>query len=111
MQAWFENFKAEFDLNFIQGRRWQFLVDGLKNTLTITLFALLIGIAIGVVIATVRSTYDKTAANSRRNWGRRLFGVANALCKVYLTVLRGTPVVVQLMIICQIGRASCRERV
>ena len=46
MQAWFDNLKAEFELNFIQGNRWKFLVDGLKNTLTITFFALLIGIAI-----------------------------------------------------------------
>ncbi len=111
MQAWFERFKAEFELNFIQGNRWQFLVDGLKNTLTITFFALLIGIAIGVVIATVRSTYDKTAANSHRTAGRRLFGVVNALCKVYLTVLRGTPVVVQLMIFFFVIMASSRNGV
>ena len=111
MQAWFESFKAEFDLNFIQGNRWKFLVDGLKNTLTITFFALLIGIAIGVVIAMVRSTYDKTASNARPSLKRKLFGLANGLCKVYLTVLRGTPVVVQLMIFFFVIMASSRNGV
>ena len=111
MQAWFESFKAEFDLNFIQGNRWKFLVDGLENTLTITFFALLIGIVIGVVIATVRSTYDKTASNARPSLKRKLFGVVNGICKVYLTVLRGTPVVVQLMIFFFVIMASSRNGV
>jgi len=100
LQAWFEQLKAEFDLNFIQGNRWQFLVTGLGNTLKITAMALLIGLVVGMVIASVRSTYDKTEASARKTPGRRLFGFFNWLCKVYLTVLRGTPVVVQLMIIC-----------
>ena len=111
MQAWFENLKAEFELNFIQGNRWKFLVDGLKNTLTITLFALIIGIALGIVIAMVRSTYDKTVSNARPSLGRKLFGVLNAICKVYLTVLRGTPVVVQLMIFFFVIMASSRNGV
>ena len=99
MQAWFESFKADFDLNFIQGNRWKYLVDGLGTTLVITLLAGILGIAIGIVIAMVRSTYDKTAEGARKTLGRRLFGIANGFCRLYLTVLRGTPVVVQLMII------------
>ena len=99
VQAWFEKFMADFDLNFIQGNRWKYLVDGLGTTLLITLLAGLLGIAIGVVIAMVRSTYDKTKEGARKTLGRRLFGVANGFCRLYLTVLRGTPVVVQLMII------------
>ena len=99
MQAWFEDLKATFVLNFVQANRWKYLLDGLGRTLTITLLAGLLGIVIGVIIAMIRSTYDKTAANSRKTLGRRLFGVADWFCRVYLTVLRGTPVVVQLMII------------
>ena len=99
MQAWFEKLKADFILNFVQGNRWRYLVNGLGTTLLITLLACLLGIAIGVVIAMVRSTYDKTAEGARKTLGRRLFGVANGFCRLYLTVLRGTPVVVQLMII------------
>ena len=110
MQAWFEQLKAEFDLNFIQGNRWQFLVTGLGNTLKITAMALLIGLVVGMVIASVRSTYDKTEASARKTPGRRLFGFFNWLCKVYLTVLRGTPVVVQLMIFAFVIFASYRNK-
>ena len=99
MQAWFEKLKADFILNFVQGNRWRYLLNGLDTTLLITLLACLLGVAIGVVIAMVRSTYDKTKEGARKTLGRRLFGVANGFCRLYLTVLRGTPVVVQLMII------------
>ena len=99
MLAWFEKLKADFVLNFVKANRWKFLLEGLGNTLIITVVALLIGVALGVIIAGVRSTYDKTQETARRTVGRRLFGIANWFCKVYLTVLRGTPVVVQLMII------------
>lgn len=99
MQAWFEKLKADFVLNFVQANRWKYLLSGLGTTLLITLLACLLGIVIGVVIAMVRSTYDKTAEGARKTLGRKLFGVADWFCRLYLTVLRGTPVVVQLMII------------
>ncbi len=99
MQAWFEKFKADFVLNFVQANRWKYLLNGLGNTLLITLLSGLLGVVIGVLIAMVRSTYDKTREGARMTVGRRLFGVLNGFCRVYLTVLRGTPVVVQLMII------------
>ena len=110
MQAWLDSLKAEFDLNFVQGNRWRFLVDGLGNTLKITMLALLLGLVIGMVIAAVRSTYDKTAESARPGFGRRLLGFFNGLCKVYLTVLRGTPVVVQLMIFAFVIFASFRNK-
>ena len=99
MLAWFEDFKADFVLNFIEGNRWKYLWDGLGTTLLITLLSALMGIALGIIIAMIRSTYDKTADGARPTFGRRIFGLVNGLCKLYLTVLRGTPVVVQLMII------------
>ncbi len=97
--AWFEDLKAEFVLNFVSGNRWKYLLDGLGTTLIITLLAGVMGVAIGIVIAMIRSTYDKTAEGARKTVGRRLFGILDGFCRVYLTVLRGTPVVVQLMII------------
>lgn len=98
--GWIADFCYEFKLNFIEGDRWQWLVDGLKNTLIITFFAVLIGIAIGVVIAIIRSTYDKNGESMRKKGGIGYFvlSVLNAVCKLYLTVIRGTPVVVQLLI-------------
>ncbi|MBQ9089349.1 MAG: ABC transporter substrate-binding protein/permease [Lentisphaeria bacterium] len=81
--------KSSFTLNFIKDRRYIYLVDGLLNTLLITFFSLLIGIGIGFTVAIIRSTADQT--------GKLQF--LNLLCKVYLTIIRGTPVVVQLLII------------
>ena len=98
--AWFEDLKRQFDINFIQRNRWRFITTGLGNTLLITFLSLMLGLVIGIVIAGVRSTYDKTADTARPTFGRKVLGFFNFLCKVYITVLRGTPVVVQLMIIC-----------
>lgn len=99
MQAWFESLKADFILNFVQANRWKYLWDGLGRTLLITLLAGVMGTIVGVIIAMIRSTYDKTKEGARKTVGRKIFGVIDWLCRVYLTVLRGTPVVVQLMII------------
>lgn len=95
-----KEFVDKFKLNFITGDRWLWLVNGLKNTLLITFFAVLIGIAIGVIIASIRSTYDKNYTVLKRKGGIGYFIMAllNGICKVYLTVIRGTPVVVQLLI-------------
>ena len=95
----FQNLKDSFILNFVDANRWKFLLEGLGNTLLITLLALVLGVVLGTIIATVRSTYDKTADTARKTFGRKMFGLANGFCKWYLTILRGTPVVVQLMII------------
>ena len=80
---------ADFQLNFIDGEGWKIMLSGLGVTFQITFFALLLGIVIGFLVAIVRSTHDKT--------GKMRF--LNAICKVYLTIIRGTPVVVQLLII------------
>ena len=72
---------------------------GVVIAVVILYMALMLGIVIGVVIAMVRSTYDKTAADARKTFGRFMFRILDGFCKLYLTVLRGTPVVVQLMII------------
>ena len=99
MLAWFESLKADFILNFVQANRWKYLWDGLGRTLLITLLAGVMGTIIGVIIAMIRSTYDKTREGARKTFGRRIFALVDGICRVYLTVLRGTPVVVQLMII------------
>jgi len=98
---WFvaTDFWQTFHMNFIKGDRWHYLSDGLGKTLLITVLALLIGVVLGIVIAAVRSTYDKTQENARNTIGRFFFKVADKICRIYLTIIRGTPVVVQLMII------------
>lgn len=82
--------------DFLKFDRYNYLVQGLENTLIITALALLIGMALGSVVAMVRSTHDIS--------GR--FRILNAICKVYVTVIRGTPVMVQLLIIYYVVFAS-----
>ncbi|MBE5976178.1 MAG: amino acid ABC transporter permease [Paenibacillaceae bacterium] len=83
-----EKLRDDFYQNFIVDNRWKYIADGLQNTLKITFFAVLIGILLGFLVAVIRSTYENTHKLKVLNW----------ICGVYLTVIRGTPVVVQLMI-------------
>ena len=109
MANWFDDLKADFVLNFINDNRWQYITSGLKNTLIITFFALIIGIVLGVLVAIVRSSYDKTHAEMRKGLKKSLMWLLDALCKLYLTVIRGTPVVVQLLIMYYIIFSSSRN--
>ncbi len=100
IKLWWADLAAEFKLNFIDGDRWKWIFEGIKQTMKITFFAVLIGIAIGVVIAIIRSTYDKNISGMKKRGGVGVFllRVFNFICNLYLTVIRGTPVVVQLLI-------------
>ena len=89
MAEWWQDFVSKFTLAFIDHNRWKFLTGGLANTLLITLFAVIIGIAIGFIVSIIRTTHDKTGK----------LKIGNAICHIYLTVIRGTPVMVQIMII------------
>ena len=87
----------DFYKSFFYDNRYEMYVDGLVNTLLLTLMALIMGIVIGVVIALVRSTWDKNQSELR-GIGKTVLGFFNWICNIYLTVIRGTPVLVQLMI-------------
>lgn len=86
----------KFKENFIVDARWQYLAKGLLNTLIITLFAVLIGIVLGFLIAIIRTSHDKNGS----------FKLLNLVCKLYLTIIRGTPVMVQILIIYYVIFAS-----
>jgi len=92
--------KDQFYLSFIYDERYEWFLKGLKMTLLITLIATLVGILIGIVVATIRSTYDKNeeTLKKRGGVGYVLIRILNTIAHLYLTVIRGTPVVVQLMI-------------
>ena len=90
---WLQSCRADFCdsfyLNFIKDDRWRYLWDGFWTTIGISFAAVLLGVLLGFTVAVIRSTHDKTGKLRLLNW----------LCKLYLTVIRGTPVVVQLLII------------
>lgn len=89
LSEWLVNFKDKFVLNFIEDDRWKYIADGLGVTLEVTIFAVIIGIFLGFVVAVIRATHDMTGKLT----------ILNFITRVYLTVIRGTPVVVQLLII------------
>lgn len=111
MTDWLNGLKAEFYLNFIQGDRWKYLWQGLGNTIKITFAALILGIVIGFFIAVIRSTWDKNSAAMKPGAGRFILMLVDRICRLYLTVIRGTPVVIQLMIIYYIIFASSNNGV
>ena len=89
-----ENFFRLFYQAFIEGDRWQLYLRGLAVTLQLTVIALCIGIVLGVLVAVVRTAHDQ------QRLGRRNFFLSfcNVLCQIYTTVIRGTPMMVQLLI-------------
>lgn len=91
----------KFTQNFIENQRYMYLVRGLGYTLIITAFALIIGVIVGFLVAIIRSTHDKHGG----------LNFLNALCKIYLTVWRGTPTVVQLMIMYYIVLATVNNKI
>lgn len=91
-----QSFVEQFRLNFLDGNRYQYILDGFVNTLIITFLAALLGIALGFLVAIIRSSHDKTGHMK----------VPNFICQVYLTVVRGTPTMIQLLIIYYVIFAS-----
>ena len=87
----FVDFKESFYVNFIKDDRYLYLTNGLRNTLIITFFALMIGVIIGLAIAII-----KTLAEQKKGI---TISFLNMLANLYLTVIRGTPVILQLLII------------
>ena len=85
--------KEDFDINFIHHDRWKTIFKGLWTTIKLTFFALIIGIVLGFIVAFVRCTYIKNPKHGI------LLSIFNKICEIYLTVTRGTPAVVQIMII------------
>ena len=100
-----ESLKMGFYQTFILEDNYQYFVKGLGTTLTVTIFALIIGVIIGVLVAIIRSTHDQ---QPERKKGLPI-KILNGICKVYLTVIRGTPMMVQLLIMWFVVWASARS--
>ena len=98
MELWLLEQKDLFYRNFIEDHRWKYLESGLGVTLEVTLFALMLGTVIGILCAIVRTAYDQNRKELAPGPLLRCFGLLNGLVRVYVTVIRGTPVVLQLLI-------------
>lgn len=109
MSDWLKKAADDFVTCFLTKDRWKYIVKGLGNTIQIALAAVLLGILIGTVVAIIRSTHDKTHETMRPGPGRVLLNIANFLCKVYLTVIRGTPAMIQILIMFFVVFSTARD--
>ena len=90
----FEDLASQFQQAFIEADRWKRYVDGIGISFTVTLGALVIGIILGVLVAVIRTLHDQQKGTDRH----LVLGIANKLCELYTTIIRGTPMMVQLLI-------------
>ncbi|MCI8691441.1 MAG: amino acid ABC transporter permease [Lachnospiraceae bacterium] len=107
---WLYNLGYDIYKSFIYDNRYQMYIKGLGNTLLLTFLALLIGVVLGVIVSLIRVSWDKNHTEMRGT-GKAVLGFFNVVAKVYLTVIRGTPMVVQLMIMYFVIFASSRNKI
>ena len=100
-----EQFFVEFYQSFLLNDRWMQYLTGLVHTLQATVIALLIGIVLGVIVAVIRTAHDQ----QRPGHKNFILGIVNFVCKIYTTVIRGTPMMVQLFIMGLVVFASSRN--
>ena len=87
MEGFWDDFEKKFTMAFLTGDRWKLYLKGMGTTLELTACALVIGVVLGVFVAVIRSAHDQQRPG-KRNFA---LGVVNVLCKLYTTVIRGTP--------------------
>lgn len=92
--SFWQDFFMKFYRAFVQADRWQQYLSGVGTTLVATFLALLMGVVLGVLVAVVRTAHDQ----QRPGHKNPVLGLVNALCKIYVTVIRGTPMMLQLLI-------------
>ena len=108
MQTFFAKIASDFSQSFIEADRWKALLRGIGLTLELTFLSLLLGVVLGVIVAAIRSSYDQMEMVGKKNPILKFF---NSICNLYLTIIRGTPVMVQLMIMYFVIMASTTNKV
>ncbi|WP_417044493.1 amino acid ABC transporter permease [Dysosmobacter sp.] len=99
--AYMKFYRAWFEAD-----RWKQYLEGLVTTLEVTVIALIIGVILGVVVAVIRTAHDQQRPGRRNPF----LGVVNFVCKIYVTIIRGTPMMVQLLIMGLVIFASNRNK-
>ena len=89
-----QDFFFKFYQAFLLKDRWMQYINGVGTTLLVTALALALGVVLGSVVALVRVTHDQ----QRPGHKNAVLGFFNAVCQLYTTIIRGTPMMVQLLI-------------
>ena len=100
-----QDFFVKFYQAFIVADRWQQYIKGVGTTLLVTAMALALGVVLGSVVAMIRVAHDQQKPHHRNP----VLGIFNAVAKVYATIIRGTPMMVQLLIMSMVVFKSSRE--
>ena len=108
---WLQKFIDKLIFVFVEKQRYLYIVKGLQTTIIVTLFALLLGLLIGIIVAVIRTAHDQMAESRRDGITGALLNVLNAVCRLYLTVIRGTPTMVQLLLMFFVFLASSNNKV
>lgn len=108
---WLQEFIDKLIFVFVEKQRYLYIVKGLQTTIIVTLFALLLGLLIGIIVAVIRTAHDQMAESRRDGITGALFNILNAVCRLYLTVIRGTPTMVQLLLMFFVFLASSNNKV
>lgn len=103
--AWWQEFFVKFYQAFIEADRWQQYLKGVGTTLWVTALALALGVVLGVLVAIIRTAHDQHRPGQKN----MLLGVADGICRVYVTVIRGTPMMVQLLVMGMVIFSSSRN--
>jgi His/Glu/Gln/Arg/opine family amino acid ABC transporter permease subunit len=103
-----EKFAHDFNQSFVEGGRWKMYAGGIVVTLEITAVALVIGVVLGTMVAIIRSAHDQRRPGTA---GNPVINILNVICKIYTTVIRGTPMMVQLLIMYFVIFAGSRNQV
>ena len=104
LSAW-QEFFVKFYQAFIEKDRWLQYLEGAGTTLIVTALALMIGVILGVVVAIIRTAHDQ----QRPGKHNMILGIANFICKIYVTIIRGTPMMVQMLIMGLVIFSSSRD--
>ena len=107
LMDWLDRLGPRLYAAFLEGDRWRLYLQGLLTTLELTVVALIVGVALGVLVAVIRTAHDQQRPGRRKN---PLLGFFNGICKIYTTVIRGTPMLVQILIWGFVIFASSRNK-
>ena len=110
MKEWLLNLADGFSQTFIEKDRWLLFVKGFSVTIRVAVLALVLGIVIGIIIAVIRSAHDSRRSKTR-GFSGVILNIGDAICRLYLTVIRGTPMMVQLLIIYFVIFSSTRRSI
>ena len=102
---WWQTFFVRFYQAFLEADRWKQYLRGVETTLYVTALALCLGVILGVLVAMIRTAHDQQRPG-QRNFA---LGVANLVCRIYVTIIRGTPMMVQILIMGMVVFSSSRN--